>query len=614
MAYQKNKDENYDNKGGINDKASKYLTQKGQFLDIRNYSFDKIGALVSRPGQDYGASINGTTYLVNPYGMVQYRKDTGYSQIIFDIGCTLFYLSNPPVAIASSLSANVTTGHPIDYEIGDNVLYYANGYTFQRYDGSYSCFYEIPKARAYMVGPGLTFNTSLAVFGITMVMPSGQYKFKYAYKRGTGDVEGIVGERVSDEEDLSISSTYLDVTLASTLVVTQGQWVAYGLTIVSGHGISSILPYLDLPGGGTSFLAGPTSVAFFATTYSGITLYTIKFDPFNSPADYQNQFSFTLVPTYLEVYKNMLFMAGFSSAPSTVWHSEIGEYERVDEENFFDVRTGNSDSIRNIILFQDNLVIFKNKSVHALSGDSPETLALKDMNLNYGCVNNTSAVVWENKLWFMDSKGICEFNGPDTTIVSYAIEEKLSQVDKTRCRAIYVKKRNEVWFCCGSTCFVYDHDVNSWSIYDNISVEFRTAAEILEFADGTIDLAYFNRGSSYISLNRFGDTYTSDFGQAITLIAKTKFHKRENETTQELWRRLFFNSNVPSVTTSATLLFRQDYGTSVVYSTNIFLDKFQNRIDFGISARSLQVEMIIQSTQRVSFNGYTLESRFLRNV
>lgn len=614
MSYKKNKNENYDNRGGINDKSSRYLTQKGQFLDIRNYGFEKLGALVSRPGIGQHASLNGSSYFTNPYGMVQYRKDDGFSQIVFDVGNRLYYLGGSVSGIASSLTPNVTTGFPIDFEIGDNVLYYANGYSFQRYDGSFSCFYNIPTQRTFMLGAGLTFNTSLGPLGFTAVLAAGEYQFKYAYKRGTGSVEGIVGERASDDLDVGINVPFLNVSLSATLVTTDGRWLVYGLTVSNGFGISSILPYLDLPFAGTSFIAGPTAVAFFPTTYSGITLYTMQFNPYDTPVDYQNQFNFTLVPSYLEVYKNMLFMAGFSSMPSTVWHSEIAQYEQVDPENFFEVRTGNSDMITNMTLFQDNIVIFKYRSVHALSGDSPETLTLKDMNLQYGCVNNGAAVVWENKLWFMDSKGICNYDGPNTNIVSYAVEEKLNQVDKNSCRAFYNKKRSEVWFCCAGTCFVYNHDVNAWSIYDGIPIQYTKAAQILEFADDTLDLSYFVKGASYISLNRFQDNLHTDLGQPITLSATSKFFQRDNETTQEIWRRLFFNSNITSATTSCTLLMVHDYGTSVIYSTNIFLDDFQTRVDFGVSARSLQIQFIIRATEAISFYGFTVESRYLRDV
>ena len=615
MAYQKSKIEKYNNVGGINEKASRYITDPNQFLDIRNYGFERPGALVSRPGTADFASLSSATYLTNPKGMFQYRRDSGASQVVFDVG-NLLYDLNGPTSIGTSLTPNATTGYNIDYAVASNVLFFANGYTFQRYDGSYSCYYNIPQQRTFIIGGGVTFNQSLISWsGETRVIPAGMYEFRYAYKKGVAGVSGIIGERAPDNADVGINLPYLRVSLTATLVVTTGQWLAYGITVTNGFGISSLVPYMEFPGGGTSFIAGPTPAALFVTTYGGTSLYGIKFDHFNSPAEWENQYNYTLVPSYIEMYKNMLFMSGISSMPSTVYYSDLGEFERLQEENFLEVRTGNSDKIQCMIVFQDSLIVFKNKSIHEIKGDSPDTLSLKDINLNFGCVNNKAAVQFKNKLWFMDEKGVCEYNGPDSFIVSYAIEDKLKAVDKTTCRAFHIKKRNEVWFCCGEKCFVYDYDVNAWSIFDNLPIEYSKAADIVEFTDGSLDLAYANTGTSFINFTRFGDTLTTDRGSAITLIAKSIFHKIDGETTQEMWRRLYFNAGTSTGTTlGVTVNIRQDYGESIVLSRSFTSDSFQERIDVGVSAKALSIEMILRSSARVTVNGYTLEGRFLRSV
>lgn len=616
MAYDKLKEENYNNNGGINDKASEYLTGQNQFLDIRNYGFVRPGSLVSRPGIADFASLPLASFLITPRGMVQFNRSSGASQIVFDCADKLFALDQAS-SVATSLTPNATTGYAIDYAIGDNVLYFANGYSFQRFDGSYSCYYNIPRQRSFVVGAQLTFSTSLAIGSTTIIAP-GYYQFKYALSKhspssSSTQVAGIVGERSPDDLDVSITTSYLGVTVGSTIASNRGGWLAFGFTLSPGFGVSSLVPYLKVGSG--EYLAGPDYSAFFVTTYSGMSLYTTQFEHFTIGTEYTNQFNFTLVPSYLEMYQNMMFMAGFSSYPSRVYFSNIGSFENLEPENFFDVRTGNSDDIQCLIVFQDNLIIFKNKSIHAVVGDGPESLALKDMTLDYGCVNNLAAVQFENKLWFMDSKGVCEYNGPDTFIVSYAVEDKLNQVDKTTCKAFYLKKRSEVWFCCGGTCFVYDHTVNAWTIYDGIPIEFSKASEILEYVDGSRDLSYFNQhGSSFIELSRFSDSVHTDRGANITLIAKSRFHKRLGESTQELWRRTYIDTESVTNTIHCTMNFRQDYGESIVLTRNVTLSGFQERIDYGVSAKALSVEFIIKAREQITFNGYTVESKYLRNV
>jgi len=106
----------------------------------------------------------------------------------------------------------------------------------------------------------------------------------------------------------------------------------------------------------------------------------------------------------------------------------------------------------------------------------------------------------------------------------------------------------------------------------------------------------------------------TDRGVAITLMAKTRFHKRLGESTQEMWRRFYLNNDVTGATLGVTLNFYPDYSShaSLVRSTN--LSAFQTRIDFGISAKSLSIEWIIAANEKVTVNGYTIESRYLRSV
>ena len=113
---------------------------------------------------------------------------------------------------------------------------------------------------------------------------------------------------------------------------------------------------------------------------------------------------------------------------------------------------------------------------------------------------------------------------------------------------------------------------------------------------------------------RLNPTLNADFGVAMTLIAKTRFHKRMGESTQEMWRRLYVDTDVPSVTTGVTINFRPDYGTGISLVRSQILNEFQERLDFGISAKSLSVELIIQSLSAIRINGYTLEARYLRSV
>ena len=51
-----------------------------------------------------------------------------------------------------------------------------------------------------------------------------------------------------------------------------------------------------------------------------------------------------------------------------------------------------------------------------------------------------------------------------------------------------------------------------------------------------------------------------------------------------------------------------------VVSATMPQNNFQNRIDFGVSAKSLSVEFIMGSTYSLALHGFAIQYRFQRNV
>lgn len=616
MAYEKLKDENYQNTGGINEKASEYITGPNQFLDLRNFGFARPGALQSRPGYAEYASFANTTLLTSPTSVYQYVYSNGNSYIVFDSGNKLYYLvGSGATVIGESLTANATTAALLDFEIQNNHLFFANGGMFGRTQElgfltappSYIKFGILDASQGWQGNAASKFATFAdpGIFGsdftATFAAESGTYFFSYFFSK-SDEVFGL------DNNSTTLSSQVLSVFLSATTII--HGWYVSGINLtgtttlpLSSYGINFAVLKIKRPGS-SEFISAPSSV--------DVTSGQIAVPDFRVNTEYDQTPWFTLVPQYLESYKNMLFAAGFSSQPSTVWHSELANYENIQPENFIEIRTDNGDVITNLTAYQDTLIVFKRNSIHEINGDSPETINLKNVTFEYGCVNNRAAVSFTNKLWFCDEKGICEYNGPDTFIVSYPVEQMLAAEDKSKCRAFYVKSRSEVWFNFGQRSYVYDHDVGAWTIYDNLQIENSKASALIQVGSTQPAVNFIVQGASFVSFKRFDDALTTDDGAAITLVAQTRFHKRLGDSTQEMWRRLYMDTDTAGATAAAN--FKQDYGTSTVLSRNLTMGVFQTRIDYGISAKSLSVEFVLQSTNRVTFNGYTLESRFLRSV
>lgn len=626
MSYPRIKDENYRNLGGINVKLSTYNTDQTQFLDLRNYCFVRPGSLTNRPGQEVHASLSRATFLVKPANTIEFIKQSGSTYVIYDVGPTLYALPN--TALGGGFVASATLSEPIDSEPVNDRLYLANGNTFRVFDGTAIYNYKSETSRFDDTNLGITFNTALLPNnGQTVVLARGGYFFWLTPARGPQSLITQYGlpTNLNTLPSVDAIGDYfgIRVTLSAT-VVAQGQWVVWGFTLPAEYGYSTVAvqyqlgasvsqdPYTGLV---NNSIKSEDTYAFGLSTFGGVgARFGFTFDHFTLSASWENQYPISASPRFLETYNNILFFSGFTAFPNQVLFSEIGDPERIKEENFFEIKTADNRKITGMIFFQDALVIFKETSIHEVVGASPQDLTLRTTTLEYGAINNEGIVVFENKLWFVDEKGICQYNAANTEIVSEPIEEYLSQVDKTKIKAIHYKDRSEVWFCADDKCFVYDYFAKAWTIYDNVPIDFKSGANVIGLGTTVSTPAYWRTGTSFINLARFGTSLSDDFGVAMTLVAKTRYHKRMGESTQELWRRLFINADVPSVTTGVTINFRPDYGSSIFLTRSQFVNEFQERLDFGISAKSLSAEFIIQSLSSIRINGYTLESRYLRSV
>jgi len=625
MAYDKLKEGHYQNLGGINVKISEYNTEDSQFLDLRNYCFYKPGALSVRPGQEYfSVSLPLSTYPVKPSTSMEYIKNSGATFVVYDVGSTLYVLPN--TAVGASFSTNATTALTLDYVVQNDFLYCANGQNFAVFNGSVSVFYRSETTR--FISGNATYNTALSGNGITNVIASGLYYFWVT------PIRALAGQSYPTQYGLPTQGNIypntngvfegfgVAVSLSAT-IVSMGKWVLFGFTVPAGFGYSFATPEYQK---GTSLELEPYTASILNTLKNdniyiynistfggGVTYFGIEFDHYTLSASWENQYQITMVPRFLETYNNMLFMSGFSSLPNQVLVSEIGQPERVKEENFFEIRTGDNKEITGCVFFQDSLLFFKKTSIHEVVGTSPTDLSLRLVNNQYGSLNNEGIVVFQNRLWFVDDRGICEYNAANIEIKSEPIQDYLNEIDKSRIKAIHYKDRSEVWFCAENICFVYNYFNSAWSINDVISIDRQSGAAVLPFGVSTSDPIYWVQGASYINLAKFNPTLSTDFGQAITLVAKTKFHKRMGDSTQELWRRFYLDVQ-SGVTLGATVNFYPDYGSSIFSTRSMTLTSFQDRIDFGISAKSLAIEFIIRSSQSITVNGYTVESRYLRSV
>lgn len=638
MAYEKIKEEMYINVGGINQKAIDSATPTNDVLDLRNMSFERPGGWVSRPG--YSLYVN-SSLVTKITAIWDYQKFTGESYLIISGGSTLVsYTNTTPTTIRTDLS-----GSPVDILTFVNYAWGSDGQRHWKFNGSTSTEWQMPYLQPDLVGPstsdpGSTFNTGIAsLSGVTA--PIADYAWKMAYV----NERGVIGPVPSDPTFTSFSGFN---TWHKTVTVTAaGRWQLWGFTIPVGFGISAVTTFyksitssIQIP-----FLGGLSAYPFSLTVIGGITTYIATFDHFTE-ADPLDFFSDTMgssvlgqgttfygvtgwptpilnmqAPKYQQIYNNMILYGGFSAAPSVSRISEIGEPEKVLNENFFETRTNDGDKITGYAVFQGSALIFKERSVSVLNGVSPDDLTQQEVNTTFGCVSNRAIVQFENRLFFLDTDGICEYNGINTDFVSDKLEPLFKRLNVAVARdsacAVYLKDRNEVWFAVpldgssvNNAVVVYDDVVDAWTIYEG----FFPYSLFVGKSGLPRENIFF--GGYTGSVFAFGMSLFSDSGAAISMMVQTRYHKRLGDSTQEMWRRFFVNNAQASATTPITINFLPNYGTSSSLGVSIFANAtFQSRVDFGLSAKSLSAQMTTSSsTEKIKILGYTIEGRYLRSV
>lgn len=325
-------------------------------------------------------------------------------------------------------------------------------------------------------------------------------------------------------------------------------------------------------------------------------------------------------PRYLELYKNRLFLAGFSTTPSQVWFSETGDGNSYQADSNFEVRTNDGDVVTAMRAYSTRLYIFKKNSFYGLNGDTPANFFLQELSLEYGCLNNRCAIVYDDLLLFLDRQGLIMYDGAGIkNLSSIKIQPVFDSMNYsaalTEACMVHDKLRNEVLLAIptnGATLnnvvVVYDYIAGAFTKYDNLSIASMNA---IQGRNNSKNAFY---GSYSGSLNWFGASFLADNGVGYTTYIKPRFMKPMGESVEEQFRRLYINAD-PGNSLGVKINFFQDYGPSIVYSTTMVLNQFQTRIDFGIPAKAISFEMsAIQTNIPLRVYGFSIESRYQRGV
>lgn len=708
------KSHNYTNFGGMDSKASPYLTGAMEFLSIKNMDFQTPGSLTQRwgstqyVGQTLASKItalseftrlSGASYvLFGNTGGLYVGATTGTCQGLSFIGASIWtvdgasgglaanggiyygdfinsgsgaynlpgfagqflpYLGNynQRFALGTTIIFNGQTigSNRMSFVVMNNYLFGCDGNKFFRTDGTTTMFVGAPPL---MVQADTTLNgntfTNLQGASLILMGATGSYLFYGSYVNDRG-FEGQIwpiscvgaGQSVPTSSlggsfiqaqvlawmptqyniaSINLYSYWANQTLSMGQTTTWNQPYTFlanipisGLTLRDGLTVMPIA--LGTTVGGISALIA--NIGTFPNTNTNV-YYPLGFSAYSGlPGQITSALINNFIPQFCEEYKNQLFLGGFSSAPSFVYFSDVGEPEGYPLQNNFEVRTDNGDYLTCLKSYFTKLYIFKQHSFHVLLGDNINNFLLQEVSNQYGCVNFRCAVIFNDTLLFLDQKGIIQYNGANISILSSKIQATFDsmnyQAALSEATMVHDNIRNQILIGIpinGSTTnnvtVVYDYLVGAWTIQDGYAPS--VFASIL--GRNTTKNAFYGDYSGRV--NWFGSSFLADNGNGFTTYFKTRFIHDLGESIQEQYRRLYLDVdpvNTNGTTVGFNINFFQDYGSSIVLSTTFTIGTFQNRIDFGIPAKSLAFELSgLQTTVPLKIHGFTIESRLQRKV
>ena len=325
-------------------------------------------------------------------------------------------------------------------------------------------------------------------------------------------------------------------------------------------------------------------------------------------------------PRFLSMLNNMAVYSGFSMAPSHVFWGELGYPEWVQNDSYNELRTDDGDVNTGSVAYNNIVVHGKYRSLHEMSGTSPDNVSFTVTTTQYGFLNNQSQAIFNNQLWFLDGqgKGIGQYNQANTEIISTKVEPYFKRLNldaaKRSAWMIHAKQRNEVWAAIPidgailpNVIIVYDYISNGWTTYEGLS------PSAVMIAKGTLNIPTVVMGFSNGDMRYMNATYMGT--EFVTTAVRFPFVTNYGWSATQVFRWLFLDVDpVVGVTHSFSTNYYLDAGNSAALSGSIVTAAYQTRTDFGLPGKGLSIELIEGSTLPCRLNGYTVGSRFQRNV
>src|SRR5690606_16644308 len=121
------------------------------------------------------------------------------------------------------------------------------------------------------------------------------------------------------------------------------------------------------------------------------------------------------------VYKDRLWVAGRRGSvnSSRLYFSDLADFSLWPGTNFFDINPGDGDAVNELVVYQDNIIIFKDNATYVLAYDTgPAQAVLQVINENIGAMGPHCVDVYENSIFILKYNQLYEMSNYDFVRVS----------------------------------------------------------------------------------------------------------------------------------------------------------------------------------------------------
>lgn len=216
--------------------------------------------------------------------------------------------------------------------------------------------------------------------------------------------------------------------------------------------------------------------------FESLVNYAVAFNGVDTPVKYDGTNVSTLanapIGNYPKLFKEKLFIVPASDKSQLNWSDSFAP-ETWPAVNYWDVKKGDGDEIKALFPYLRDLTVFKQYSIHVLSGTSIDDFTLNEADGKVGAVSNRAVTAHGNYLYFIGTDGIYRWNGfKAVNMTEGLIPKTWSAVNKEYLHlAAAGAWENYIWFAVPSgstattnnTILAFDVITESWWVFKGIT-------------------------------------------------------------------------------------------------------------------------------------------------